>query len=143
MSVEQLPALNAALNSVSAVLLLAGYRFIRRRDQHRHRLCMVAAFGVSVLFLTSYVIYHYHAGSTPFPGTGWIRPLYFTLLVSHVILAAVIPPLAIVTLLRAVRGDIERHRWIARWTLPAWLYVSVTGVAIYWMLYHVYAGGVG
>lgn len=139
MSISDLPSLNGALNAVSTMLLLAGYRFIRRREVQRHRLCMVTAFVVSVAFLVSYVVYHYQAGSTRFPGVGWIRPFYFMMLASHVVLAALIPPLALVTLVRATRGDFQRHRRIARWTLPAWLYVSGTGVAIYWMLYHVYA----
>lgn len=139
MSISDLPSLNGALNAVSTMLLLAGYRFIRRREVQRHRLCMVTAFVVSVAFLISYVVYHYQAGSTRFPGVGWIRPFYFMMLASHVVLAALIPPLALVTLVRATRGDFQRHRRIARWTLPAWLYVSGTGVAIYWMLYHVYA----
>lgn len=138
MSISDLPSLNAALNAVSTMLLLVGYGFIRRRETQRHRLCMVAAFIVSVAFLASYVVYHYHIGSTHFTGVGWIRPLYFTMLASHVVLAALIPPLALITLFRAARGEFEQHRRIARWTLPAWLYVSCTGVMIYWMLYHAY-----
>jgi uncharacterized membrane protein YozB (DUF420 family) len=136
--IRDLPAVNATLNALSAALLVIGYGFIRRGDVRRHRACMVSAFCLSVLFLVSYVIYHYHAGSMPFPGIGWIRPVYFLLLISHVVLAAVVPPLAIVTLARGARGDVTRHRRIARWTLPIWLYVSVTGVVIYWMLYHQY-----
>jgi uncharacterized membrane protein YozB (DUF420 family) len=97
---------------------------------------MLSAFGVSSLFLASYVVYHASAGSRPFPGTGWLRPVYFALLVSHVLLAAVIVPLALMTIWRALRGQFDRHRRLARWTLPLWLYVSVTGVVIYWMLYH-------
>jgi uncharacterized membrane protein YozB (DUF420 family) len=139
MTVLDLPGVNATLNGVSALLLVTGYRFIRRGDVERHRLCMVTAFVVSVLFLVSYVVYHYHVGSTRFPGTGWIRAAYLTLLVSHVILAALVPPLAIVTLYRGARGDVPRHRRIARVTLPVWLYVSVTGVVIYVVLYRFYA----
>jgi uncharacterized membrane protein YozB (DUF420 family) len=139
MTVLDLPGVNATLNGVSALLLLTGYRFIRRGDVARHRLCMVTAFVVSVLFLASYVVYHYHVGSTRFPGTGWIRAAYLSLLVSHVVLAALVPPLAIVTLYRGARGDVPRHRRIARITLPVWLYVSVTGVVIYVVLYRFYA----
>jgi uncharacterized membrane protein YozB (DUF420 family) len=141
MTVGDLPTVNAALNGLSGMLLLVGYGFIRRGDVQRHRLCMSAAFAVSVAFLVSYVVYHYHAGSTRFPGVGWIRSFYLGLLVSHVILAAVVPPLAVVTLYRGQRGDVPRHRRIAKITLPLWLYVSVTGVIIYWMLYHLYAVG--
>jgi uncharacterized membrane protein YozB (DUF420 family) len=139
MTVLDLPGINATLNGVSALLLVTGYRFIRRGDVERHRLCMVTAFVVSVLFLVSYVVYHYHVGSTRFPGTGWIRAAYLTLLFSHVVLAALVPPLAIVTLYRGARGDVPRHRRIARITLPVWLYVSVTGVVIYVVLYRLYA----
>jgi uncharacterized membrane protein YozB (DUF420 family) len=139
MTVLDLPGVNATLNAVSAMLLAAGYRFIRRGEVGRHRLCMVAAFAVSVLFLVSYVVYHYNVGSTRFPGTGWIRPAYLTLLGSHVLLAALVPPLAVVTLYRGARGDVPRHRRIARIALPVWLYVSVTGVVIYVLLYRFYA----
>lgn len=135
MSFSDLPALNAGLNSLSAVLLLAGYRNIRNRKIAAHRACMVAAFCVSTLFLISYLIYHFQVGSVPFPHQGWIRPVYFTILITHVILAAAILPLALVTLYRAWRERFDKHRRIARWTLPLWLYVSVTGVVIYLMLY--------
>ena len=134
--VSALPALNAALNATSAVLLSLGYVFIRRRQVRAHLTCMLGAFSVSTLFLVSYVVYHYHAGARHFPGQGWLRSLYLLLLASHVVLAAVILPLALATLYRASRGDFGRHRRIARWTLPLWLYVSVTGVIVYWMLYH-------
>ncbi|HET9491377.1 MAG TPA: DUF420 domain-containing protein [Methylomirabilota bacterium] len=134
--VSALPPLNAALNATSAVLLTAGYVFIRRRQVAAHLVCMLSAFGVSTLFLATYVIYHYYAGSRPFTGQGWIRPVYFGLLVSHIVLAAVIVPLALTTIYRALTGQFSRHRRIARWTFPVWLYVSVTGVLIYWMLYH-------
>jgi putative membrane protein len=136
LSIHTLPTLNAALNATSAVLLALGYRFIRRRQIAAHRACMVAAFGVSIVFLISYLTYHYQVGSVRFPWTGWVRGLYLTILATHTVLAALVPPLAIVTLSRAVRARFDRHRRIARWTLPVWLYVSVTGVIVYWMLYH-------
>jgi len=131
-----LPSLNAFLNATSAVLLVAGYRFIRQRNIHAHRICMLAAFAVSVLFLLSYLTYHYHAGTTRFPGQGWVRLVYFAVLISHTVLAALVPFLAVATLFRALKEQFPRHRWIARWTLPIWLYVSVTGVVVYLMLYH-------
>jgi uncharacterized membrane protein YozB (DUF420 family) len=134
-SIGDLPTLNAVLNGTSAVLLAFGYLFIRRKKVNLHKACMVSAFVISTLFLVSYLIYHYHAGSKPFPGEGWTRPLYFAILISHVILATVTLPLSIVTLARGVRGRFEKHRSIARWALPIWLYVSVTGVAVYLMLY--------
>ena len=136
MTFSDLPALNAGLNSLSAVLLAAGYCNIRRKNIAAHRACMVSAFVTSTLFLISYVVYHSRAGATPFPHHGWIRPVYFAILVTHVTLAATILPLASVTLYRAWRERFDRHRRIARWTLPIWLYVSVTGVLIYLMLYH-------
>jgi putative membrane protein len=136
LSYQQLPTLNALLNATSAVLLIAGYGFIRRRAIRAHRVCMLAAFGVSVLFLISYLTYHYHVGTVRFPGSGWVRGVYLTILATHTILAASVPPLAIITLSRAVARRFDRHRRIARWTLPIWLYVSVTGVVVYWMLYH-------
>jgi putative membrane protein len=135
-SFHQLPTLNAVLNGTSAVLLLVGHRFIRRREITAHRTCMLAAFGTSTLFLVSYLTYHYQVGSIRFPGTGWLRGVYLTILASHTLLAALVPPLAIVTLSRAMAGRIDEHRRIARWALPIWLYVSVTGVIVYWMLYH-------
>jgi len=130
-----LPLVNACLNSTSAALLTAGYVFIRRRRVTAHRACMVSALLVSTLFLVSYLTYHSLAGSRPFGRQGWIRAVYFPLLVSHIVLAAVIVPLALVTVYRAVQGSFARHVRIARWTLPIWLYVSVTGVLVYWMLY--------
>jgi putative membrane protein len=133
--VAGLPALNAALNATSAALLVLGYAFIRRRWITAHLATMLTAFGASSLFLVSYVIYHYHAGSRPFGGQGWIRPVYFVLLITHIGLAAAIVPLALTTIWRALAGRFDRHRRLARWTLPLWLYVSVTGVVIYWMLY--------
>jgi len=135
LDVSALPKLNAVLNAGSAVLLSAGYVFIRRRRIAAHLSCMLSAFSLSILFLISYVVYHFHAGSRPFTGQAWIRPLYFVLLLTHVVLAATIVPLALTTIWRALTGRFERHRRIARWTLPIWLYVSVTGVVIYWMLY--------
>ena len=134
--VRDLPAVNATLNATSAVLLTYGYTLIRRRRIEQHKRVMVAAFSVSVLFLICYVIYHAQIGSMPFQKTGPIRTVYFFILITHVILAAAVPVLAIVTLRRAWHGKFDRHRAIAKWTLPIWLYVSVTGVIVYWMLYH-------
>lgn len=132
------PALNASLNAICTVFLLAGYSFIRREKILAHKACMASAFVCSAVFLGSYVYFHLHAGVIRFGGHGWIRPVYLTLLVSHTILAIVIVPLILVTLVRALRQRFDRHRAIARWTLPMWLYVSVTGVVIYWLLYRVY-----
>lgn len=137
-SLSTLPAVNALLNASSAVLLIIGYRFIRRRQVARHKVCMVSAFVLSVAFLVSYLTYHVQVGSVRFHGQGWIRVLYFTILVSHTLLAALVPPLAVMTLSRALRGKFDKHRAIARWTLPIWLYVSVTGVVVYWMVYRLY-----
>lgn len=136
MTIGDLPAVNASLNALAAALLLLGYRDIRRGRMARHRAFMIAACVASTLFLASYVIYHAHAGSRPFTGQGAVRVVYFVILISHVILAAAILPLALITLLRALRARFDRHRAIARWTLPIWLYVSVTGVVVYFMLYH-------
>lgn len=136
--VHLLPTVNATLNGIATVLLVTGFVMIRQRRIDAHRACMGSAFATSILFLTSYLTYHYYAGSTPFPGTGWVRPLYFFILITHIVLAAVVPPLAIVTLWRAQKGRFEAHKRLARWTLPIWLYVSVTGVVIYAMLYVVY-----
>jgi uncharacterized membrane protein YozB (DUF420 family) len=133
--IASLPAVNAALNATSAVLLAFGYFYIRSGRVDAHRRCMLAALAASALFLTSYLIYHYHVGSVPFAGRGWIRGVYFSILISHTILAVVIVPLVLITLARAVKGSFLRHRAIARWTLPLWFYVSVTGVVVYWMLY--------
>jgi putative membrane protein len=132
---SSLPALNAVLNSASALLLAAGWLFIRSGNVAAHRRCMLAALATSTLFLTSYLIYHYHVGSVPFTGQGWTRRLYFTILISHTSLAVTIVPLVLITLYRALRNRFERHKRIARWTLPLWLYVSVTGVIVYGMLY--------
>jgi putative membrane protein len=141
MSISDLPAVNAALNGTSAVLLTVGYYFIRRRKRNVHRAFMLAAFAASTLFLISYVAYHANVGSVPFHGQGWIRPVYYVILFSHVFLAALIVPLALLTLSRALRKRFSKHRRIARWTLPLWLYVSVTGVVVYVMLYHLYPHG--
>ena len=130
-----LPAVNATLNALSGTFLFVGYVLIRRREIHAHRNAMLGAFASSTLFLISYLVYHAQAGSRPFTGGGPVRALYFAILISHVLLAAAIVPLALVTLTRALRGDFRRHRRIARWTFPIWMYVSVTGVVIYWMLY--------
>jgi putative membrane protein len=133
--ITDLPMLNAALNSLSAVFLFTGYLFIRSKNQDAHRACMLIAFACSILFLVSYLIYHYHVGSVRFKSQGWIRPVYFTILLTHTILAVAVVPLALVTLSRALRERFTAHRRIARWTFPIWLYVSVTGVVVYWMLY--------
>lgn len=133
---DDLPAVNAALNGTCTVLLLIGYALIRRKNVPAHRAVMIAAFVVSVLFLASYLTYHALRGSTRFTAEGPVRYLYFTILITHVILAAVNLPMVLITLYRAARGQFERHRRIARWTFPIWLYVSVTGVIVYFMLYH-------
>jgi uncharacterized membrane protein YozB (DUF420 family) len=135
MSVTDLPALNATLNATASILLVTGYIFIRKGERQKHRNCMIAALMVSGLFLTSYVIYHAQVGSVPFRGTGWIRTLYFAVLIPHVILAAAIVPPILITASRGLTAKYDKHRRIARWTLPIWLYVSVTGVIVYLMLY--------
>ena len=136
LSNTDLPAVNATLNALAAVLLVIGYLEIRQGRIARHRAAMLAACTTSALFLTSYVIYHAHAGSKPFLGHGAVRLFYFAILISHVLLAAAILPLVLVTLSRALGERFDRHAALARWTLPLWLYVSVTGVAVYYMLYH-------
>jgi putative membrane protein len=141
LDVAALPLVNACLNMLSAGLLIAGFAFIRRRRIAAHVACMLGALVVSTLFLLSYVTYHYHAGSRPFTGQGWIRIVYFALLITHVVLAAVIVPLALATIYRGWRAvgrfvPFDRHVRLARWTLPLWLYVSITGVLVYWLLYH-------
>jgi putative membrane protein len=133
-----LPHLNATLNASSFVLLSSGYYFIRQKRVVAHRNCQIAALTASVLFLVSYIVYHAHHGTTRFPGQGIARPIYFTILTTHTFLAAVIVPFVIITVRRAKRGDFLRHKAIARWTLPMWLYVSITGVVVYLMLYHLY-----
>lgn len=134
-----LPFLNAVLNGASAVLIVIGRGFIRRKRVAAHRAIMIAAVLTSAAFLVSYLTYHAMAGVVRFQGQGWSRPVYFSILISHTILAAVIVPLVLVTLVRGLRGSFDRHRAIARWTFPIWLYVSVTGVIIYLMLYHLFA----
>ncbi len=131
-----LPTVNATLNSIAFLFLVAGYVFIRQGKRRQHRNCMLAAFGCSILFLASYLLYHFNVGSVPFEGEGLVRKVYFFVLMTHIPLAALVPFLASITLFRALRERFEAHRRIARWTLPIWLYVSVTGVAVYWMLYH-------
>jgi uncharacterized membrane protein YozB (DUF420 family) len=133
-----LPALNATLNATSAIFLTAGYVFIRRGRVIFHKRCMLSALVSSTLFLTSYVIYHANTGSRPFPGIGPVRYVYFSILITHVLLAITILPLALITATRGLRAQYDRHVKIARWTLPLWLYVSVTGVVIYLMLYRMY-----
>jgi uncharacterized membrane protein YozB (DUF420 family) len=138
MQIADLPALNASLNALATVFLVTGYVCIRRGRRDLHKRCMLAALSTSALFLVSYVVYHYHAGSVPFPGQGLIRGVYFAILIPHVVLAATVLPLALVTAARGLWAQYDRHVRIARWTLPVWLYVSVTGVVIYLMLYRLY-----
>jgi len=138
MNVADLPTVNATLNGISAILLTTGWILIRNRRIEQHRKVMLAAFATSTLFLICYVIYHANVGSRPFPGQGPIRGVYFTILITHIILAAATLPLALITLTRALRSRFDRHARIARWTLPIWLYVSVTGVIVYLMLYRMY-----
>ncbi|MGH9310255.1 MAG: DUF420 domain-containing protein [Vicinamibacterales bacterium] len=137
-SISSLPAVNASLNAVATVLLIVGYVCIRRRRITAHRRAMIGAFATSVLFLVSYVVYHANAGSRPFPGAGPIRTVYFVILVSHIVLAAIVPLLAALTLWRGLTARYDRHVRLARWTLPIWLYVSVTGIVVYLMLYQLY-----
>ena len=141
MAIADLPFVNGCLNATSAVLLLVGYGFIKSGKRHLHKRFMLGALATSSLFLISYLTYHYNVGSVRFEGTGWVRVLYFAILISHTVLAAIVPPLAIVTLIRALRERFDKHRVLARWTLPIWLYVSVTGVMIYVMLYRLYPAG--
>src|SRR5215213_2734592 len=131
MTVADLPALNATLNATSTALLITGYVLIRNRRRQAHRNVMIAALITSAMFLTSYVIYHAQVGSVPFKGTGWIRTLYFAVLIPHVILAAAIVPPILITASRGLSAKYDKHKRIARWTLPLWLYVSVTGVIVY------------
>ena len=135
MSLHDLPAVNATLNGIAGVLLLIGFLLIRSRRIELHRRFMIAAFGASSLFLVSYLVYHAQVGSVRFTRQGFVRPLYFTILITHVVLAAAVLPLAILTLTRGLKGRFSAHRAIARWTLPIWLYVSVTGVLVYVLLY--------
>ena len=141
MDVSYLPAVNATLNGTSAVLLLTGRVLIAQKRVAAHRMVMLATVTSSTLFLICYLIYHAQVGSVRFQGQGWVRPLYFGILLTHTVLAVVIVPLVLVTLARGLRGNFARHRAIARWTFPLWLYVSITGVVIYVMLYHLYRAG--
>jgi uncharacterized membrane protein YozB (DUF420 family) len=134
-TVHDLPAVNASLNAVSGVLLVGGYTLMRLRRIDLHRKVMIAAFATSSLFLVCYLVYHAQVGSVPFPRHGFVRSLYFTILITHVVLAASVPPLAIITMTRGLQGRYPQHRRIARWTFPIWLYVSVTGVLVYVLLY--------
>jgi putative membrane protein len=133
------PVINASLNGASAVLLVTAHRAIKRGAVRSHRVLMLVAFASSSLFLTSYLYYHFHVGSVPFQGQGWSRPIYFSILISHTLLAAAVVPLVIITLSRALQERFDRHRAVARWTYPVWVYVSVTGVVIYFMLYRWFA----
>ncbi|MBI1824867.1 MAG: DUF420 domain-containing protein [Planctomycetes bacterium] len=137
-SVAHLPALNATLNAVSLVLLLVGRRFIGRGNVPAHKRCMVSAFVVSIVFLISYLAHHWLGGETKFGGMGWVRPAYFVLLASHVLLAAIVPILASRTLYLGLKGRFEVHRWWARITFPIWVYVSATGIIVYFLLFRLY-----
>ena len=136
--IHYLPSVDATLNATSAVLLTLGFFFIRQRRIRAHKACMLSAFATSTIFLVCYLTYHYFHGTTHFPGQGAVRGFYFGLLGSHTVLAAAIVPLALTTLYRALRRRFPQHKRIARWTLPVWIYVSVTGVVVYFMLYHLY-----
>ncbi len=138
MSFSDLPAVNATLNGLSAILLSFGYYFIRRKNQIAHKRCMISAFVTSTLFLICYLTYHAKAGRTVFTNPAWFRPYYIALLISHTILAVVIVPMVIITLSRALKRRFDRHKVIARWTWPIWMYVSVTGVVIYFLLYKIF-----
>jgi putative membrane protein len=138
MTLSDLPAVNAALNTLSTIFLTCGYVFIRRQRQVAHRNCMIGAVISSALFLTCYLIYHYNAGRTVFRDPAWFRPIYLTILLTHTILAVVIVPMVLTTLYRAARRQFDRHKKIARWTWPIWMYVSITGVIIYFLLYHIF-----
>ena len=138
LQLSDFPTIDAILNATSAILLTLGYIFIRRKNVGAHKLCMISAVVSSTLFLVFYLTYHYYHGTTRFTGQGVVRPVYFAILGSHTVLAAVMVPLVLTTLYRAIRERFDLHRRIARWTLPLWLYVSVTGVVVYWMLYHLY-----
>jgi putative membrane protein len=135
---NSLAPLNAILNGCATILLAAGFVFIKLKHVRAHRACMLAALGFSAVFLVSYLTYHYHVGDVRFGGQGWIRPVYFAILIPHIILAGTIVPLALVTLYFAWRGRFVKHRRIAKWTRPLWMYVSVTGVVIYFLLYRIY-----
>lgn len=138
MRLEDLPTLNAILNTTSVIFLVTGYLFIRKNRVIPHHFCMISAFTASMLFLASYLTYHLQVGTTRFEGEGLVREVYFLILGSHTILAILVAPMALITLFRALRGKFPLHKEIARWTLPIWLYVSATGVVVYLMLYHFY-----
>jgi uncharacterized membrane protein YozB (DUF420 family) len=138
MTLSDLPAVNASLNALSTVFLILGFVFLKQGNQGAHRNCMLSACCTSLLFLTCYVIYHFQAGRTGFTNPAWFRPIYLTILLTHTVLAVVILPLVIVTLVRALKGTFDRHKKIARWTWPIWMYVSVTGVVIYFLLYQIF-----
>lgn len=135
MTVYDLPAINASLNAIATILLGSGYVAIKRGNKELHKKLMISALVVSAAFLACYLIYHYHAGSKPFPDLGWIKTVYLIILVPHIILAAVMVPMILKTFWHAFRGEWESHKKIARWTFPIWMYVSLTGVVIYLMLY--------
>ena len=135
MTVHDLPAVNASLNALSGILLTIGYVLILKRRIAQHRAVMIAAFVTSSIFLVCYLVYHAQVGNVPFMRHGFVRPLYFSILITHITLAAAVPPLAIITLTRGLRGRYDKHRRIARWTWPVWMYVSVTGVLVYVLLY--------
>ncbi|MEM8952987.1 MAG: DUF420 domain-containing protein [Verrucomicrobiota bacterium] len=135
MTVSDLPALNASLNSVCTLLLVLGFIFVKRDRKRAHVICMISALAVSAAFLVSYLIYHYHVGSVKFTAEGVVRPVYFFILISHILLAMVLPVLVVLTVVPAARLRFDRHRRVARWTWPVWMYVSVTGVLVYLMLY--------
>lgn len=137
-ALHDLPTVNAVLNGTAAVLLVWGYTLIRRKKIQQHRRVMLSAFSVSVIFLICYLVYHYNVGSVGFPRPGWVKTVYLTILFTHTVLAVTVPFLAVITLNRALWGRFDKHRKIARWTFPIWLYVSVTGVIVYLMLYHLY-----
>lgn len=135
MTVRDLPAVNASLNALATVLLIYGYTLIRAGKREQHKRVMLSAFGVSAIFLVCYLVYHFEVGSVPYQGQGWMRTVYFTILISHVILAATVPVLTILTLWRAFQERFDKHKRVARITFPIWLYVSITGVLVYFMLY--------
>ena len=135
MTVSDLPALNASLNLTSAILIGAGFFFIKQKNIRAHKVCMIAAFAVSTVFLTSYLVYHYNVGTVRFTKQGWLRDVYFPLLLTHTVLAVVIVPMVLRTLYFGLKNRFRQHVSIARWTFPMWMYVSVTGVVVYWMLY--------
>ncbi len=138
MTLSDLPALNATLNAISAIFLACGYFFIRRKNILAHRNCMISAFCTSTVFLVCYLVYHFNVGRTNFVKPPWFRPIYLTLLLTHTVLAVVIVPMIFITLSRALRAKFDLHKKIARWTWPLWMYVSVTGVIIYFLLYQIF-----